>query len=191
MDRKNRHLQDLVAVDAPLIVRNLATRRPADLLSDPTKAATGRAAGNVGVAAELLLLHGLAALGYPTFYGPSPFETSGVDIMAFDAFTATAFAISVTVTEAIADKIGKLVLLREELQAAVGGSWRLTLVVVTIQAKAALVPARLKEASDSNVTVLTGEDLKVLMDDSPDVRPFGQALHRVVWSIPAVPIVPR
>jgi hypothetical protein len=110
--------------------------------------------------------------------------------MAFDLSTETAFAISVTVTEAIADKIGKLVLLREELEFAVGAGWRLTQVVVTIQARAALVPARLKEASDANVTVLTGEDLKVLMDESPDLRPFEQALHRGREVYPTGPSVP-
>jgi hypothetical protein len=168
----------------------LATRRPAALLSDPTKAATGRGAANVDVAAELLLLHGLAALGYPTFYGPSPFETSGVDIMAFDVSTKTALAVSVTVTEAIADKIGKLVLLKGELSAAIGSSWRLTLVVVTIQARDSLVPARLQEASDANVIVLTGEDLKSLMDESPDLRPFEQALHRAAGIHPAASSAP-
>jgi hypothetical protein len=122
------------------------------LLSDPAKAVSGRGDANVGVAAELLVLHGLAGLGYPTFYGPNPFETSGVDIMAFDSLTRTAFAISVTVTDAIGDKISKLVLLRNELQAAVGDDWRLALVVATIQPEAGLITSRLKEAADADVT---------------------------------------
>jgi len=168
----------------------LATRRPSALLSDPTKAATGRGPANVAAAAELLLLNGLAALGYPTFYGPSPFETSGVDIMAFDATTKTAFAISVTVTEAIADKIGKLVMLRKELDVEVGEDWHLSLVVVTIQPRGALVAARLKEANDDNVNVLTGEDLQPLMDESPDLRPFEQALHRHRQFYPSAPSLP-
>jgi hypothetical protein len=168
----------------------LATRRPASLLGDPAKAATGRGGANVGAAAELLVLNGLAALGYPTFYGPSPFETSGVDIMTFDVTTKTAFAISVTVTEAIADKIGKLVLLREELDAAVGDDWHLSLVVVTIQPRGALVAARLKEANDDDVNVLTGEDLQPLMDESPDLRPFEQALHRRRQVYPPAPSAP-
>lgn len=113
---------------------------------------SGRGDANVGVAAELLVLHGLAGLGYPTFYGPNPFETSGVDIMAFDSLTRTAFAISVTVTDAIGDKISKLVLLRNELQAAVGDDWRLALVVATIQPEAGLITSRLKEAADADVT---------------------------------------
>lgn len=165
----------------------LATRRPAALLGDPAKAATGRMAANVGVAAELLVLHGLAGLGYPTFYGPSPFETSGLDIMAFDAASGTAFAISVTVTEAIGDKIGKLMLLRKELEAAVGKEWHLSLAVVTIQPRDGLVAARLKEANDDNVNVLTGEDLQPLMDESPDLRPFEQALHRRRQVYPSAP----
>jgi hypothetical protein len=156
----------------------LATRRPASLLGDPAKAATGRSGANVDVAAELLVLNGLAALGYPTFYGPSPFETSGIDIMTFDVSTQTAFAISVTVTEAITDKIGKLRLVKPEVAAAIGEAWRLELIVITIQPKEILLPSRLQEASEAGVSILTGEDLRSLMDEEPDLRPFEQALRR-------------
>jgi hypothetical protein len=165
----------------------LATRRPAAVLSNPAKAATGRGAGNVDVAAELIVLHGLAALGYATFYGPTPFETPGVDIIAFDVSTNTAFAISVTVGEAIGDKVGKLRLLRDELAAAIGPGWQLAMVLVTIQPRDALVAARLQEASDEDVNVLTGEDLQPLMDESPDIRPFEQALHRRRQVYPSAP----
>lgn len=156
----------------------LATRRPASLLGDAAKAATGRGGANVDVAAELLVLNGLAALGYPTFYGPSPFETPGVDIMTFDFSTQSAFAISVTITEAITDKIGKLRLVEPEVAAAIGDTWRLNLIVITIQPKGVLLPSRLQEASEAGVTVLTGEDIRSLMDEEPDLRRFEQALHR-------------
>jgi hypothetical protein len=158
----------------------LAKRKPSQLLAEPAKAPTGRGHADVDIAAEILVLNALAALGYPAFYGPHKFETPGVDFVAFDIEGQIAYAISVTTGEDIIAKLGKLLIVRPEISKGLGDKWQLRMVIITTLPRGSLVGAAIESASKENVLVLSGDDLSSLMEESPDAYPFGEALRRIV-----------
>jgi hypothetical protein len=95
---------------------------------------------------------------------------------AFDLTNQIAFAISITTGEDILEKLGKLLIVRPEIADGLGGMWQLRLVIITTLRRNSIIGDHVATAIRQGVLVLTNEDLGQLMDESLDVRGFGEAL---------------
>lgn len=148
-------------------------------LDSVARAATGRTDGHkVESLLEVAIVNACASLGYAVFYAGTALQTTGVDCMAFDLSERSAFALSITIGNDVADKATKWLLVHLEVAGAIGSQWKLRPVVITALRYQSLLQAELSSASEAGVLVLTAEDLTFLSDQTPDVTSFAEALRR-------------
>jgi hypothetical protein len=127
---------------------------------------------------EVAVANACGGLGYAVLFGGTVLGTQGVDLVAFDQRRGTAYAISVTVSNDIADKLRELKLVRGQLDVGLSASWKVKPVIITGQPAARLLQGDRQSADQERTLLLTLEDLQGLIEEPVDLDALDAALQR-------------
>ncbi len=141
-------------------------------------------------ALELAIANACTALGYATMFGGTVLQTPGIDLIAFDAEGKVAYAVSVTVSNDIPQKIRTLRLVLPDLEQALAPSWLVKPVVLTSLPSEKVNKADVQLAIDEQMLLLTLDDLGGLLEAPPNLDDLDGGLRRPIPPRGAKPVWP-
>ncbi len=105
-------------------------------------------------------------------FGGTLLQTTGVDFVALDETRATAFAVSVTIGNDVADKVRTWLLVKASISDALSPVWDVRPVIITAQESKAIPAVGKTSAFDEGVQLITAEQIQCLREDPPDLQHF-------------------
>jgi hypothetical protein len=138
----------------------------------PGAAAGSRRNSPAADAFELAIANVFSSLGYNVLFGGTLLQTTGVDFVALDETRATAFAVSVTIGNDVADKVRTWLLVKASISDALSPVWDLRPVIIMAQELQAIPAIAKTSAFDEDVQLITAEQIQCLREEPPDLQYF-------------------